>query len=52
MCCTDSKIELAANASAPADANGFDFIAHNWIVQDELQNTYDACKEEACNFQP
>jgi hypothetical protein len=24
----------------------------NWIVQDELQNTYDACKENACNFQP
>lgn len=25
---------------------------YNWIVQDELQNTYDACKEGACNFQP
>jgi hypothetical protein len=25
---------------------------YNWIVQDELQNTYDACKEDACNFQP
>lgn len=25
---------------------------YNWIVQDELQNTYDACKEEACNFNP
>ncbi len=24
----------------------------NWIVQDELQNTYDACKEGACNYQP
>jgi hypothetical protein len=24
----------------------------NWIVQDELQNTYDACKEGACNIQP
>jgi hypothetical protein len=24
----------------------------NWIVQDELQNTYDACKEGACNVQP
>ena len=24
----------------------------NWIVQDDLQNTYDACKEGACNFQP
>jgi hypothetical protein len=25
---------------------------YNWIVQDELQNTYDACKEGACNFRP
>jgi hypothetical protein len=25
---------------------------YNWIVQDELQNTYDACKEGACTFQP
>jgi len=25
---------------------------YNWIVQDELQNTYDACKEGACSFQP
>ncbi len=25
---------------------------YNWIVQDELQNTYDACKEDACNIQP
>jgi len=25
---------------------------YNWIVQDELQNTYDACKEGACNFNP
>jgi hypothetical protein len=25
---------------------------YNWIVQDELQNTYDACKEGACNYQP
>ena len=25
---------------------------YNWIVQDELQNTYDACKEGACNIQP
>ena len=25
---------------------------YNWIVQDELQNTYDACKEDACNFNP
>ena len=25
---------------------------YNWIVQDELQNTYDACKEKACNFKP
>jgi hypothetical protein len=25
---------------------------YNWIVQDELQNTYDACKEGACNFIP
>jgi hypothetical protein len=25
---------------------------YNWILQDELQNTYDACKEEACNVQP
>jgi hypothetical protein len=25
---------------------------YNWIVQDELQNTYDACKEDACNFKP
>jgi len=23
-----------------------------WITQDNLQNTYDACKEGACNFQP
>jgi hypothetical protein len=23
-----------------------------WIMQDELQNTYDACKEGACNFKP
>ena len=25
---------------------------YNWIVQDELQNTYDACKDDACNFKP
>jgi len=25
---------------------------YNWIVQDELENTYDACKEGACNFKP
>ena len=25
---------------------------YNWIVQDELQNTYDACKEGACNYRP
>ncbi len=25
---------------------------YNWIVQDELQNTYDACKEGACSVQP
>lgn len=25
---------------------------YNWIVQDELQNTYDACKDGACNFKP
>jgi hypothetical protein len=24
----------------------------NWILQDKLQNTYDACKEGACNYQP
>jgi hypothetical protein len=25
---------------------------YNWIVQDDLGNTYDACKEAACNYQP
>jgi hypothetical protein len=25
---------------------------YNWITQDDLQNTYDACKEGACNFKP
>jgi hypothetical protein len=25
---------------------------YNWIVQDELQNTYDACKGGACNVKP
>lgn len=25
---------------------------YNWIVQDDLQNTYDACKEGACNLRP
>jgi hypothetical protein len=25
---------------------------YNWIVQDELQNTYDACKEGASNYKP
>ena len=25
---------------------------YNWIVQDELQNTYSACKDGACNFRP
>lgn len=25
---------------------------YNWIVQDDLGNTYDACKEGACNIQP
>lgn len=25
---------------------------YNWIMQDELQNTYDACKEGACNIKP
>ena len=23
-----------------------------WITQDELQNTYDGCKNEACNYKP
>jgi hypothetical protein len=23
---------------------------YNWITQDDLQNTYDDCKEGACNF--
>lgn len=25
---------------------------YNWVVQDDLQNTYDACKDGACNFKP
>lgn len=25
---------------------------YNWIIQDDLRNTYDACKEGACNYQP
>ena len=25
---------------------------YDWIVLDELQNTYDACKDGACNFKP
>jgi hypothetical protein len=25
---------------------------YNWIVQDEIGNTYDACKDGACNFRP
>jgi hypothetical protein len=25
---------------------------YNWIVQDELENTYDACKDGACNYKP
>jgi hypothetical protein len=25
---------------------------YNWIVQDEFGNTYDACKEGACNYTP
>ena len=25
---------------------------YNWIVQDELQNTYDARKEGASNYKP
>ena len=25
---------------------------YNWIVQDDPQNTYDACKEGACNYKP
>ena len=25
---------------------------YNWIVQDDLGNTYDACKEGACNYKP
>ena len=25
---------------------------YNWLTQDELENTYDACKEGACNFKP
>ena len=25
---------------------------YNWIVQDELQNTYAACKEAARKFKP
>jgi hypothetical protein len=25
---------------------------YNWLVQDELRNTYGACKDGACNFQP
>jgi hypothetical protein len=30
----------------------FDPQGYNWITQDELQNTYDASKEGACNFKP
>jgi hypothetical protein len=36
-------MKMNADASPPG---------YNWIVQDELQNTYDACKEGACNFKP
>jgi hypothetical protein len=25
---------------------------YNWITQDNLQNSYDACKEGACNSKP
>jgi hypothetical protein len=25
---------------------------YNWMVQDELRNTYGACKDGACSFQP
>ncbi len=25
---------------------------YNWIVQDDLQNTYDACKANACSYKP
>lgn len=27
-------------------------MGYNWIVQDDLGNTYDACKDGACNLQP
>ena len=27
-------------------------LGYHWIVQDDLGNTYDACKEGACNLQP
>jgi len=50
---------------APAAASAIDFPkstdedltittpqGYNWIVQDDLQNTYDACKEGACNYKP
>ena len=25
---------------------------YHWIVQDELQNTNDACKDNVCNYKP
>ena len=40
----DRLKDLGAKLKPPA--------GYNWIVQDELQNTYDACKEDACNFNP
>jgi len=27
-------------------------LGFDWITQDELQNTYDACEEGACNIKP
>jgi hypothetical protein len=51
------KLKLASGWSYRVKVLDEDLIistpqGYNWIVQDEFGNTYDACKEGACNYTP
>jgi len=41
-----------AASKAPRRRRQVSPIGYNWVVQDERQNTYDACRDGTCNFQP
>ena len=52
-----SKLKLPASGKCRVKVLDKDLTisppqGYNWMNRDDLQNTYDACKEGACNFQP